>query len=668
MDRVLIANRGEIAVRIIRSCRALGITAIAIYSHADRGSKYVALADEAYFIGAAGAAASYLDGDKIIALARQVKAHAVHPGYGFLSENAAFAKACESAGIVFIGPSAEIIRRMGSKIESRRIAGDCGVPVVPGYSGDEQGAAALRREAEKIGTPLLIKASAGGGGRGMRMVTDLATFDAVLEQSVNEAQAAFGDGRVLIEKYVARPRHLEVQVLGDKLGHVVHLFERECSIQRNHQKVIEEAPAAFLDSGLRERLFRHALNLCSYIGYYSVGTAEFLLDDATGALYFLEMNTRLQVEHPVTETITGIDLVEWQIRVARGERLAFSQGDLVPSGWAIEARISAENPAEAYRPETGQLEFYREPEGEGIRVDSGVSQGSEITAHYDSLLAKLIASGDSREEARNRLRDALGDFELAGVGNNIAFLRDLVCRPAFLSQALTTHYIEQQFAGGWRPAAERDEPFPVVAALAWNLIGTDSPPSAQDPWGSLRGWRLLRNAGHRARQTLLIRDAAGAQHAIEYVETLGGYQVMLDGQAIRCTRPLLENGSIEVEVEGALLRYRVKISNHRVLLARGATSRAFEVVPQRIALAGETRGELSGEGSVNAPMPGAIHSVRVRVGDCIAQGDVLITMEAMKLMHSLCSSADGKVAAIHCQEGQSVEAHALLMEIALNET
>ena len=667
ITRLLIANRGEIAVRVIDSCRKLGITAIAIYSEVDRGAKHVALADEAYCIGALTASAGYLDGEKIVALAKRVGAQAVHPGYGFLSENASFAEACESAGIAFVGPPVDVIRRMGSKIESKHIAADCAVPTVPGYAGEQQATAVLRAEAEKIGTPLLIKASAGGGGRGMRVITDLSAFETLLEQSVREAEAAFGDGRVLLEKYIARPRHLEVQVLGDQHGKLVHLFERECSIQRNHQKVIEEAPAAFLDPVLRDSLHTSALKLCGRIGYLSAGTVEFLLDDDTGELFFLEMNTRLQVEHPVTEMITGIDLVEWQIRIASGETLAFDQQDLVPTGWAIEARISAENPGEGYRPETGQVAMYREPEGEGLRMDSGVFVGSEVTPHYDSLLAKLVAHGNSREEARDRLRSGLDAVLLGGIGNNVAFLGDLVSRPAFLSQALTTQYIEQQFPQGWQAHEEAEEHLLMIALLAFILVRDDREGLEAVPWVSLKGWRLLGNAGHRPSQSLVVRAVAGAARRLHYVRDAGGFRVSLDGHATDFNEPRFGDGAIEVEIDGGLLSYQLQVRDRQVLLVRGASSHVFEILPQRTGLAGDGQGELSGDGSVTAPMPGAIDSVSVSVGDRVARGDLVVTMEAMKLVHSLFAGVDGLVTAVHCQQGQSVEANTLLLEIETDE-
>jgi 3-methylcrotonyl-CoA carboxylase alpha subunit len=667
IKKLLIANRGEIAVRIISTCRKMGIAAVAVYSEADRGGRYVAMADEAHFIGAPEAHASYLAGDKIISLALRVGADAIHPGYGFLAENGEFATRCESAGVLLVGPPAELIKLMGSKIESKRIATDCEVPTVPGYFGEQQDPGLLRAKAADIGTPLVIKASAGGGGRGMRIVTQLSDFETQLELVMREAQAAFGDRRVLLEKYIAEPRHLEVQVLGDNHGNLLHLFERECSIQRNHQKLIEEAPAAYLEDDLRETLYAHALKLSNHIAYRSAGTVEFLLDDTTGELYFLEMNTRLQVEHPVTELICGVDLVEWQIRVAAGEPLTMGQDDLVASGWAMEARVTAEDPASNYRPEVGRLEFYLEPGGAGVRVDSGVSQGSEVSPYYDSLLAKVIAWGDTREQARFRLLQALRDYVLAGVGNNIAFLSDLLRHPAFLSRPLTTHYIARQFPEGWQPDSEPVERLLVTVALVWSEYGGATDRFQKAPWHQLKSWRLLRNAGHRPRQSLVIRDADGKAHNLEIGSAAGSYQITLEGHATSAGEPVISDGEVAVEIDGELVRYLVKLEDRRVILGRGAVSHIFEIVTQGKALAGESDAELTGEGSVRAPMPGSIQHIRISVGDRVERGDVLMTLEAMKLMHNLPSGVSGTVLAIHCGEGENVEANALLLEIATDE-
>ena len=466
-NTLLIANRGEIACRIARTARRMGLRTVAVYSDADRDSLHVALCDTAVRIGPPEAARSYLDAAAIVAAARAAGAQAIHPGYGFLSESLALIDACEAAGLIFVGPSRDAIQRMGSKIESKRIALDAGVPVVPGYHADDQDPAVLQAAASDIGYPVLIKASAGGGGKGMRVVRSAGEFAAALVTVRREAQASFGDDRVLLERYLDEPRHLEVQLLGDKHGHLVHLFERECSIQRNHQKVIEEAPAPHLPPAVREALFAHALTMGRAIGYDSTGTIEFIHDSRSGDTFFLEMNTRLQVEHPVTELTVGIDLVEWQLRVATGEPLGFAQPDLTQRGCAIEARVCAENPAAGFAPEIGALVGYREPRGEGVLVDSGVRSGSQVTPYYDSMLAKVIAHADDRPTAARRLATALDDTVLLGVHSNLGFLADLLRHDHF-AQVLSTHYIERAFPAGWQPRA--DDGLAIAAAALHGVL------------------------------------------------------------------------------------------------------------------------------------------------------------------------------------------------------
>ena len=448
-ESVLIANRGEIACRIARTCRRLGIRTIAVYSDADAGARHVREADSAVRIGPPDATRSYLDAEAIIQAALACGATAIHPGYGFLSESTRLVERCTENGIVWIGPRAEVIEKMGSKIESKRIATRADVPCVPGYHGDDQDPRHLLAQARAIGTPLLIKASAGGGGKGMRRVDDLADFLPQLELARKEAMRAFGDDRVLIEKLILRPRHLEVQLAGDHHGHLVHLFERECSIQRNYQKIIEEAPAPRLPPAVRERLLTAALKLGREIGYDSLGTVEFVLGEEDQTPYFLEMNTRLQVEHPVTEIVTGLDLVEWQIRIAQGESLPLEQSAIGIDGWAIEARINCEDPARGHRPELGTVGHYVEPTGSGVRTDSGIASGSEIPSQYDSMVAKLIGHGATRAQAVERLRDALATFEASGIGTNQSLLLAIVEHSLFRSGRLTTGYLAEAFPGGW---------------------------------------------------------------------------------------------------------------------------------------------------------------------------------------------------------------------------
>jgi 3-methylcrotonyl-CoA carboxylase alpha subunit len=448
LEKILIANRGEIAVRIIRTARRLGVRTVAVVSEADRGAPFAGSADEVVKIGPGPASESYLRGDKIIAAAKDTGAQGIHPGYGFLAENADFADAVGRAGLVFIGPSPDAMRRMGGKAEAKAIASHAGVPVVPGYAGDSQEPKTLAREAQRTGYPVMIKAVAGGGGRGMRLVEREADFAAALESAQREAKAAFGDARVLLEKVVARPRHIEVQVFGDAHGNVVHLFERDCSLQRRNQKVIEEAPAPGMSSELRARITTAAVACARAVGYEGAGTVEFLVEGGSlspaAPWYFIEMNTRLQVEHPVTEAITGLDLVEWQLRIASGEKLPLTQGQIRMSGHAIEARLNAEDPAKGFMPSTGRILQFQTKALTGLRVDSGVHEGSVISPFYDSMLAKLIASGSDRNEAIGVLCRALTSAVIAGPKTNAAFLHALITHPVFEQAEMDTGFIARE--------------------------------------------------------------------------------------------------------------------------------------------------------------------------------------------------------------------------------
>lgn len=444
IKKVLIANRGEIAARIIRGCRDLGVRTVAVYSEADRSAYHVRLADEAYCIGPAASVESYLRIDKVVAAAKESGADAIHPGYGFLAENAEFAQACVDAGIIFIGPKPETISALGDKLEARAMALNAGLPIAPGVESALDDLAQVRAEAKKIGFPLLIKAAAGGGGKGMRIAHSDSEVSDALEAAQREAQSAFGDSRVFIEKYIERPRHIEFQIFGDSHGNVVHLFERECSIQRRHQKVIEEAPSAFMTPELREQMGAAAVAIGKESGYVGAGTVEFLVD-AERNFYFLEVNTRLQVEHPVTEMITGIDLVKEQISVAEGKPLSFTQDDLRFSGWAIESRIYAEDPASNFLPSTGILNSYRQPAGPGVRVDAGVVIGSEVSVHYDPMIAKLVVWGADRDEAIERSLRALSEYRIAGVSSTIGFARAAISSAPFRAGELSTSFLPDHF-------------------------------------------------------------------------------------------------------------------------------------------------------------------------------------------------------------------------------
>jgi acetyl-CoA carboxylase biotin carboxylase subunit len=492
ISKVLIANRGEIAVRIIRACRDMGIASVAVYSEADRAARHVALADEAYPIGPAPSRESYLRIDRVLEAAGKSGADAVHPGYGFLAENAGFARACEEAGLVFIGPPSAAMEKMGEKTSARRLATEAGVPVVPGALAPLSGGA-VRAEAERVGFPVMLKAAAGGGGKGMRLVASPDALEAALARAQGEALSAFGDARVYVEKALTRPRHIEIQVLADAHGNVVHLFERECSIQRRHQKVVEESPSPFVTPGLRARMGALAVSLARRAGYVNAGTLEFLVD-AQGEPYFLEMNTRLQVEHPVTEMVTGLDLVQLQIRVARGEPLPFRQEDLAQRGHAIECRVYAEDPAQGFLPSPGRITALRTPSGPGIRDDSGVSEGSEVPIHYDALVSKLIAWGADREEALARLQRALAEYAVAGIKTTLPFFRELLRDPDFRRGAFDTGFLERMQAAK-APARERPWEAAVVAAAvdAFERRRHARPASTADggagtAWRE-RGWR-----------------------------------------------------------------------------------------------------------------------------------------------------------------------------------
>ncbi len=497
-NRILIANRGEIAVRVIRACREMGIESVAVYSEADARAFHATLADRAILIGPAAASESYLSVEAIVGAARASGAQAVHPGYGFLSENPSLPAACQEAGITFIGPPADVIDRMGSKIAARRLAQEAGVPVVPGETPADQSDAAIVAAATRIGFPLLLKPSEGGGGIGMKVVRDPASLEGAIAQARREATAAFGDGTLYVERLVDKPRHVEFQILADHHGHVVHLFERECSIQRRHQKVIEETPSTALTPALRRRMGEAAVAVARAAGYRNAGTVEFLLDGTgdSARFYFLEMNTRLQVEHPVTEEVTGIDLVRAQIAIASGQPLSWTQDALSQRGHAIEVRVYAEDPARNDLPQAGPLLLYREPSMPGIRVDAGVTEGSEVSVHYDPLLAKLIAWGESRDTARRRALAALRSYPILGIRTNTGLLIELLEHARFIEGALDTGFLDAE--GDAMRAHLRDDAPPVVSdvAAAARVAGSAAPtrdrgqPAPSDPWTSLRGARV----------------------------------------------------------------------------------------------------------------------------------------------------------------------------------
>jgi 3-methylcrotonyl-CoA carboxylase alpha subunit len=656
---VLVANRGEIAVRVMRTCARLGLRTIAVYSDADANAPHVRLADEAIRIGPAPARASYLDMDAIIAAAKLSVADAVHPGYGFLSENAAFVRRCEEAGIIFVGPSADAVARMGSKIESKHIAEAAGVPTVPGYHGDAQDVDSLSAAAARIGFPVLIKASAGGGGRGMRRVDRAGDLAGAIASARAEAEAAFGDSRVLLEKFILNPRHLEVQIAGDRQGSLVHLFERDCSVQRNNQKVLEEAPAPNLSEKVRGALYDAALLLGRAIGYDSAGTVEFIMEAGDDAPYFLEMNTRLQVEHPVTEFVTGIDLVEWQLLAAAGEKLPLAQRDIRLHGHAIEARIAAERADRDFQPATGRLVSVVPPRG--LRFDSGVETGSVIGLYYDSLLAKLIAHGATRQTALSRLASGLEALALLGVPTTQPFLLDAISHPLFADGKATTRFIETAFPGGWQPESAGLTTLRAAAAAFWLQQGSaESEMAWTSPWARRSAVRVM--ASERpAHTTLHLSDEYGDSDVdISVGRTgikaeIGGTPVMLGSISCDSTRMTLSDAGREtafvVQRDGNLVR----IAHNGMAIS---TRIELKIDLPRAPGTSERGGNV-----IDAPLHGVVSQIFVAVGDTVEKGSAVLQMEAMKLIHTLTAPVSGRVAAIHCSAGDTVPAAAVLVEI-----
>ncbi len=664
ITKLLIANRGEIACRIIRTCRKLGIQTVAVFSEADASALHVAMADEAVRIGPAEAAASYLNVDAILDAARRTGANAIHPGYGFLSERVALAQGCIDNGIVWVGPSPRAIEAMGSKIESKRLAEQAGVASVPGYHGDAQDDAALEDAARKIGFPVLIKASAGGGGRGMRRVSNAKELRSALALAHAEAQAGFGDPKLLIEKLIERPRHLEVQLAGDKHGNLIHLFERECSIQRHYQKVIEEAPAPNLDPKIREALFEAALKLGRAIGYDSLGTVEFILDaDSNAGPWFLEMNTRLQVEHPVTEEITGIDLVALQIKIAQGDALPFGQSDPHVAGAAIEARLNAEDPAHGYSPSFGKIADFRTPAADGVRIDTGIRTGSEVTPYYDSMLAKIIGYGPDRDTAARRLSAALAELQLLGLKTNQAFLRDLVDSQAFRAGNLSTRFIPELYPNGWTEKPEDELPGSAIAAIAWaETVAHGAPSAAPAPWTSLGNFRLLSSAGRETRISLKVEGETG-ETDLWIAGGDGSYRVGW-AQSERAVRAAQRDGELSIEADGLVRRYRLAVDRDQISIAHSGRSERWRVRPA-IECAGKSAGASVDAGGtrVVAHLPGLVSAIHVAPEQTIAKGDTVVVIEAMKLMHGLAAPVDGRVKGIFCRQGETVTAGTVLIEI-----
>jgi 3-methylcrotonyl-CoA carboxylase alpha subunit len=647
---VLIANRGEIALRVMRTCKQLGIATIAVYSDADASALHVKAADQAIRIGPAPARSSYLDIDAILLAAKRSGGDAIHPGYGFLSENGAFVRRCEEAGLIFVGPKAAAVESMGSKIESKRIAEAAGVPVVPGYHGGAQDPDSLAKAARDIGFPVLIKASAGGGGRGMRRVDHAEEFSTSLAGAKAEALAAFGDDAVLIEKFILNPRHLEVQLAGDRQGGLVHLFERDCSVQRNNQKVLEEAPAPNLSDAVRTKLYDAALKLGRAIGYDSAGTIEFILEQGTDSPYFLEMNTRLQVEHPVTELTTGVDLVEWQLLAAAGERLPLTQDQIRQHGHAIEARLTAERADRAFQPVTGELSLVEPPRG--LRFDGGVEAGSRISLYYDSLIAKLIAYGGDRQEALDRLSDGLAELTLLGLTTTQAFLRDAIRQPLFAEGHATTRFIERAFPDGWTPDAEALRRLRAAACVLWAAPETAVVASEwTSPWRHRSAVRVT-SATRPARVTLHITDEYGEVDA-ELRVGRDGIAVELDGTTVDFLRSDL----------GAPEGFVQRRQGAAISIAQEGLALTTTIQPQIEMLRTDGALERSGN-AIDAPLHGVVSILYVAVGERVEKGTPVLQMEAMKLIHTLKAPVSGHIKSIHCKQGDTVPAGALLVEIS----
>lgn len=622
---LLIANRGEIACRVMRTAKALGLTTVAVHSAIDRSARHVREADIAIDLGGAKPGDSYLLMDKVIEAARASGAEAIHPGYGFLSENATFARKLEAAGLIFLGPPASAIDAMGSKSAAKALMEEAGVPLVPGYHGDDQDVETFRKAAEQIGYPVLLKATAGGGGKGMKIVEREADLADALASAQREAQSAFGDGRMLVEKYVLQPRHVEIQVFADGHGNCLYLNERDCSIQRRHQKVVEEAPAPGLTPELRRAMGEAAVRAAQAIGYVGAGTVEFLLD-ARGEFFFMEMNTRLQVEHPVTEAITGLDLVAWQIRVARGEPLPISQEQVPLLGHAIEVRLYAEDPEGGFLPASGHLDLYREPAvGPGRRVDSGVEQGDEVSPFYDPMLAKLIAWGENREEARQRLLAMLAETLVGGFKTNLAFLQRILAHPAFTAAELDTGFIERHQAQLLPPMQELPDAFWQQAGAA--MLATDADRQRTDdpnsPWAARNAWRSALPAGMP--MTLTCGDITRRVH-VEPV-TAAPKNAVREGDTL-------------------YLRWGVEWLAVRRFdpLAAAAASTAHH-------------------GGLTAPMNGSIVRVLVAPGQSVEAGVALVVLEAMKMEHSVRAPQAGTIKAVYCAEGELIAEGSVLVEL-----
>lgn len=655
-DKVLVANRGEIALRVIRACRKLGYATVAVYSEADRDALHATEADEAVAIGPAPAAQSYLVIDKLVRAALDTGCGAIHPGYGFLSESAAFARAVQAAGLVFIGPDPDAIAAMGNKSNAKALMLEAGVPCVPGYQGGEQEDSHLVKQALTIGLPVMVKAAAGGGGRGMRLVRDEAQLGAAIASARSEAANAFGDGQLLIEKAVLNARHVEIQVFGDRHGNVVHIGERDCTVQRRHQKVVEECPSPAVDDVLRMRMGTAAIAAARAVRYVGAGTVEFMLAD-DGQFYFLEMNTRLQVEHPVTEIVYDLDLVEWQLRVAQGEALPMAQDAILArrQGWAIEVRLCTEDPAHGFLPQTGTLLAWRPPAGARMRVDHGLREGGVIAPHYDSMQAKLIASGADREQARRTLLRMLDETVLLGVASNRDFLRQVAAHSAFASGRFSTDFVAEHFpAGALAAGLAGDKVHRALAALLFYRQDADALARGAGVADDLMEWQSSAPAAAAVRLKCgddvvrtTVRPCGGGRYEVQSAE-----------------------GRIMLELESAAPVVRFVhdgVAQTAHVVRSGATlwvsCRGVTLAYEDVTLAPAARSDAAGDGRLLAPMDGKIIAVLVESGGAVVKGQPLAVLEAMKMEFSVTSQTDGVIDAMACKVGQQVKARQLLMTV-----
>ncbi|MAU02154.1 MAG: 3-methylcrotonyl-CoA carboxylase [Anaerolineaceae bacterium] len=645
---ILIANRGEIACRIARSCQRLGIRTVAVYSEVDRSAKHVQMADTAVYIGPPSATDSYLNQSAILDAARQIGVDAIHPGYGFLAENAAFARACAEAGFIFIGPNAEAIALMGNKRAAKELVAQADVPLLPGYGGADQSDGRFQAEAEKLGVPLLVKAAAGGGGKGMRLVTELAELPAVLAAARREAVQAFGSDELLLERALLQPRHVEIQVFGDQHGSIIHLGERDCSIQRRHQKVIEESPSPALTPELRARMGATAVAAARAVNYDNAGTVEFLLD-ANGEFYFLEMNTRLQVEHPVTEMVTGLDLVAWQIGVAAGEPLPLAQDEVLLSGHAIEARLYAENPANDFLPVTGPVLLWRAPTGDGVRVDDGIQTGDDVSVHYDPMLAKIIVHGPDRQTAVQRLAHALETAVLLGFTHNLPYLQAIVQHPDFAAGQYSTPFLADNLAA-WQPPAENVTLGLVGAALAqfyaWPQLPENSGYWRNNPNGPIRSQFVVGD------ETITVSLEPVRFQNNQFDITIEEKQF-----AVECTPQAGPDWTVVVNDRSHQLLIVPNRDEWWVQMESGVICAiALPRLPRKTAVSATA-------GSLRAPMPGSILAVLVSQGQTVAEGEPLLKLEAMKMEHTIRAPAAGQVVEIFYAPGDSVPADAQLLRL-----